>query len=160
MQGQSPADSRETASIRVSRQRRSLESATVMLYGIVLPELLFGFKIHLVSSLPRPHAAVRFLSLRGERNQRRAGVATPRPRGLSCLSLAAHFFLSAWPACALRVAKRRPPTGTLAILGLRMFLRIFRGTARREQVGNSSRLRRLTSRGKAGLRERYIFRCL
>ena len=79
-----------------------------MLYGIVLPELLFGFKIHLVSSLPRPHAAVRFLSLRGERNQRRAGAAAPRPQGLSCLSLAAHFSLSAWPACALRVAKRRP----------------------------------------------------
>ena len=122
---QSPADSRETASIRVSRQRRSLESATVMLYGIVLPELLFGFKIHLVSSLPRPHAAVRFLSLRGERNQRRAGGPPPRPRGLSCLSLAAHFSLSAWPACALRVAKRRPLTGTLAILRLRKFLRIF-----------------------------------
>ena len=66
------------------------------------------FSLHLVSTLPRPHAAVRFLSLRGERNQRRAGVATPRPQGLSCLSLAAHFSLSAWPACALRVTKRRP----------------------------------------------------
>ena len=108
MQGQSPADSRETASKRVSRQRRSLESATVMLYGIVLSELLFGFKIHLVSTLPRPHAAVRFLSLRGERNQRRAGAVAPRPQWLFCLSLAAHFFLSAWPACALRVTKRRP----------------------------------------------------
>ena len=64
--------------------------------------------LHLIFPLPRPHAAVRFLSLRGERNQRRAGVATPRPQGLFCLSLAAHFSLSAWPACALRVAKRRP----------------------------------------------------
>ena len=36
--------------------------------------------LHLVSTLPRPHAAVRFLSLRGERNQRRAGVASLRCR--------------------------------------------------------------------------------
>ena len=32
----------------------------------------------------------------------------PSTPGLSCLSLAAHFFRSAWPACALRVTKRRP----------------------------------------------------
>ena len=35
-------------------------------------------------------------------------TAPPRPQGLFCLSLAAHFSLSAWPACALRVTKRRP----------------------------------------------------
>ena len=64
--------------------------------------------LHLIFPLPRPHAAVRFLSLRGERNQRRAGGPAPSTPGLSCLSLAAHFFLSAWPACALRVTKRRP----------------------------------------------------
>ena len=66
------------------------------------------FSLHLVSTLPRPHAAVRFLSLRGERNQRRAGAAAPRPQGLFCLSLVAPFSLTAWPACALRVTKRRP----------------------------------------------------
>ena len=36
------------------------------------------------------------------------GGRDPSTPGLSCLSLAAHFFLSAWPACALRVTKRRP----------------------------------------------------
>ena len=43
--------------------------------------------LHLVSSLPRPHAAVRFLSLRGERNQRRAGgPESPLPlRSAPCL---------------------------------------------------------------------------
>ena len=128
---QSPADSRETASIRVSRQRRSLESATVMLYGIVLPELLFGFKIHLVSSLPRPHAAVRFLSLRGERNQRRAGVATPRPRGCPAFPSPPTFPSALGRLVPLGSLNAGPFTGTLAILRLRKFLRIFWGTARR-----------------------------
>ena len=36
------------------------------------------------------------------------GGRDPSTPGLSCLSLAAHFSLSAWPACALRVTKRRP----------------------------------------------------
>ena len=119
--------------------------------------------LHLVSTLPRPHAAVRFLSLRGERNQRRAGVASLRCRSgrrpvcvppahgapstpgvvLPGKSRAARtiYLRGRYPgnmsfdACrgfaavqclsALRVTKRRPPTGTLAILRLRKFLRIF-----------------------------------
>src|SRR5699024_4366859 len=65
---------------------------------------------------------------KGPKTRGGLGPSTP---GLFCLSLAAHFFLSAWPACALRCAKRRPLYRNTRNLTIAKVPPHFGGTARR-----------------------------
>ena len=149
MQGQSPADSRETASKKVSRQRRSLESATAMLYGTVLSELLLmGNSSSFYFAATARGGAVPF-STRRKEPKTRGGRESPLPlRSAPCLCATgtrrpldpggcpAFPSPPTFPSALGRLVplgslNAGPFTGTLAILRLRKFLRIFGGTARR-----------------------------